>query len=341
MFLKRLAVTFSLLLTTPVVAEDFYKSKQINLIISAGAGGGFSTYAQVFAPYLSKYIPGNPNINLQNMTGAGGIRAMQYLYNIAPKDGSVIGLVHSTVPFAPLYGLKGATFNPQEMNWIGSINSTEAICVSWNNTGIKTWEDVLNKEYIVGTSGAGAQSETIPAMINKLFGTKIRVISGYVGGNDIFLAMERGEIQGRCGSIISTINSTRPDWFSSNRVSVPITITLRRSIYFPDIPAIYELAKDERTKQLLKLIIVPLQLDRPLLTTPGVPPERVAILRKAFHQAMNDTDFIADAIKFNLEINEISGEEIQNILKETYNTPPEIIKEAIEAMNLTGSTTEK
>jgi len=180
MFLKRLAVTFSLLLTTPVVAEDFYKSKQINLIISAGAGGGFSTYAQVFAPYLSKYIPGNPNINLQNMTGAGGIRAMQYLYNIAPKDGSVIGLVHSTVPFAPLYGLKGATFNPQEMNWIGSINSTEAICVSWNNTGIKTWEDVLNKEYIVGTSGAGAQSETIPAMINKLFGTKIRVISGYV-----------------------------------------------------------------------------------------------------------------------------------------------------------------
>lgn len=321
--------------------KDFYKNKQISLIISAGAGGGFSTYAQVFAPYLSKYIPGNPSITLQNMTGAGGIRAMQYLYNVAPRDGSVIGLVHSTVPFAPLYGLKGATFNPQEMNWIGSMNSTEAICVSWNTTGIKDWKDLLNKEYIVGSSGAGAQSETIPVMINNLFGTKIKVISGYVGGNDIFLAMERGEVHGRCGSIISAIKSTRPDWFTKNKINIPISITLNRSADFPDVPSIYELATDDRTKQLLKLIIVPLKLDRPLLTTPGVPLERLLILRKAFHLAMNDPDFISDANKLNLELGEVTGEEVQNILKETYNTPTNIVKEATEIMNLTGSQPEK
>jgi tripartite-type tricarboxylate transporter receptor subunit TctC len=322
-------------LSDPVA--DFYRGKQVSLVLSTGAGGGYASYAHAFAPFLSKHIPGNPNIVVQNMPGAGGIRAMQYFASIAPRDGSVLGLVHSSVPFAPLYGIKGATFDPRAMNWIGSINSSEAICVSWAASGVTQWKDLHDKTYIVGGTGAGSQMETMPAMINKLFGTKIKIISGYTCGNDVYLAMERGEVHGRCGGLVSSINSTRPDWFGSKKVVVPIAVALERNPLFPQTPAIYEFAKDDRTRQILKLILFPLQMDRPVLTPAGVPPERVAALRKAFHDAMNDPVFIADAQRLSLEIGEVSGEKLQAILAEAFSTPPEIVKAANDAMNLTGA----
>src|ERR1700674_1996980 len=151
---------------------DFYKGRQINWILSAGAGGGYSAYALAFAPHFSAHIPGNPHIIVQNMPGAGGIRAMLYLQNVAPKDGTTIGLVHSSVPFAPLYGIRGANFDPRQMQWIRSINAATGICVSWTAYGITKWADLFDKQYIVGGTGAGSQMETMPAMINKLFGTK-------------------------------------------------------------------------------------------------------------------------------------------------------------------------
>ena len=178
---------------------DFYKGKQINFISSAPQGGGIATYAGVFAPFFSAHIPGNPRMIVQSMPGAGGLRAMQYFDNVAPKDGTTLGLVHSSVSFAPLYGIKGATFDPRKFSWIGSVNSAPALCVAWHTTNIRSWKDLFEKPYLVGTSGAGSQMETLPAMLNKLFGTKIKVISGYKGGGDIFLAMERGELSGRCG----------------------------------------------------------------------------------------------------------------------------------------------
>src|ERR1700758_1707745 len=177
-FLKAAAVT-ALIGATAVPANadqiaDFYKGKQINWILSAGAGGGYAAYALAFAPHFSAHIPGNPRIVVQNMPGAGGIRAMLFLQSVAPKDGTTIGLVHSSVPFAPLYGIKGANFDPRQMNWIGSINAATGICVSWTSSGIVTWDDIRTKQYIVGGTGAGSQMETLPAMINKLFGTHIK-----------------------------------------------------------------------------------------------------------------------------------------------------------------------
>ena len=343
--MRALALTSGLLVgallpASPALCDpvaDFYRGRQVSLVLSTGAGGGYASYAHAFAPYLSKHIPGNPNIVVQNMPGAGGIRAMQYFASIAPRDGSVLGLVHSSVPFAPLYGIKGATFDPRAMNWLGSINASEAICVSWAASGVNEWKDLYDKTYIVGGTGAGSQMETMPAMINKLFGTKIKIISGYTGGNDVYLAMERGEVHGRCGGLVSSINSTRPEWFGKKKVVVPIAVALERNPLFPDTPAIYEFAKDDRTRQILKLILFPLQMDRPVLTPPGVPPERVAALRKAFHAAMSDPAFIADAEKLSLEIGEVGGERLQTILAEAFSTPPDIVKAANDAMNLTGS----
>src|SRR5580704_436382 len=203
---------------------DFYHGRPISLILSAGAGGGYASYAQAFAPYFAAHIPGNPAIIIQNMPGGGGIRAMLYLDSVASKDGRTLVLVHSSVPFAPIYGIKAASFDPRAMNWIGSIDASTGICVAWHESGIATWQDLLTKPFVVGGSGAGSQMETMPVMLDKLFGTRIKVISGYKGGNDIYLAMERGEIQGRCGGLISSIASTRPDWFEKKLVSVPIQI---------------------------------------------------------------------------------------------------------------------
>jgi tripartite-type tricarboxylate transporter receptor subunit TctC len=316
---------------------DFYKGKQINWILSAGAGGGYSSYAYAFAPFLSAHIPGQPHIVVQNMPGAGGIRAMIYLQNVAPKDGTTIGLVHSSVPFAPLYGIKGANFDPRQMNWIGSINAAFGICVSWTASGITTWNDLFDKQFIVGGSGAGSQMETMPAMLNRLFGTRIKIVSGYKGGNDVYLAMERGEVHGRCGGLVSSIKSTRPEWFPQRKVSVPIQIALERNPEFADVPALVEYAKDQQTKDILQLILAPLAMDRPILAPPGTPPAIVAALRQAFHQAMGDPAFIAEAKKQHIETEEVAGEKLAQIINSTFAFPPEIVRAANEAMNLTGT----
>ena len=315
---------------------DFYKDKQISWILSADAGGGYSTYAHAFAPFFSEHIPGKPKIIVQNMPGAGGIRAMNYLMSVAPKDGTTIGLVHSSVPYAPLYGLEGANFDPRKMNWIGSINTASGICVAWHSSGIKTWDDLMAKEYVVGTSGAGSQMETLPNMLKHLFGAKIKIISGYKGGNEVFLAMERGEVMGRCGGLIASISSTRPDWFPQKKVSVPIQFALERSAKFPDVPAIAEFAKDEKTKQILALIFSPQAMDRPVLAPPGTPQDKVNALRVAFKETMDDPRFQEEAKKQNLEIEYVSGEKVAKIVERAFSFPPEIIKQANDAQNTRG-----
>ncbi len=315
---------------------EFYKGKQIHWILSAGEGGGYSSYARAFAPYLSAHLPGKPTIVVQNMPGGGGIRAMNHLTSAAPRDGTTIGLVHSSVPFAPLYGIGGAKFDPREVNWIGSIATASSMCVAWHGSGIKSWKDLYDKEFIVGGTGAGSRMETLPKMVNDLFGTKIKIISGYKGGNEVFLAMERGEVHGRCGGLVSSINSTRPDWFPQKKVLVPMTIALDRNPLFPDAPAIVEFAKEERTKKILELVLTPQAMDRPILAPPGVPADRVAALRKAFHAAINDPGFIEEAKKQGLEVDEVSGEKVAALVKNAFAMPEDIIKAANQAMDMTG-----
>ncbi|MEA2990631.1 MAG: hypothetical protein QOG83_3342, partial [Alphaproteobacteria bacterium] len=329
------------LLATAAAADpiaDFYRGKTINLILSAGAGGGYASYGHAFAPYLAAHIPGHPRIVVQNMPGAGGIRAMIYFQTIAPKDGTTIGLVHSSVPLAPLYGAKGARFDPRDMNWLGSLNASPAICVLWHTTPIKTWKDVFEKEFSVGGTGAGSSMETIPAVLNRFFGTKIKIVSGYKGGNEIYLAMERGEVDGRCAGLVSSINSTRPDWFPQKKVVVPIVVDFQRNPLFPDAPAIVEFSNNALSLQVLKLQLAPQDMDRPFLAPPGTPPERVAALRKAFHAAVNDPGFRAEAARMGLEVSEIPGEKVASILGEVYALPPDVVNVAREAMNASGVT---
>ena len=317
-------------------AEDFFKGRQIIMILSTDAGGGYASYANVLIPYLSAHIPGRPRIIAQYMPGAGGIRAMNYLYSAAPKDGTRIGLVHAMSPYAPLFGVEAAKYDPRKMNWLGSMDNTSGMCVAWATSGIKTWQDMFDKEFLVGSSGAGSQMETLPLMVNKLFGTRIKVISGYKGGNEVFLAMERGEVHGRCGSMVASITSTRPDWFPQKKVTVPFQIALERDPDFPDVPALGEFAKDTHTKQVLELVVSHMHMDKPVLLPPGVPAERVAIMRKAFRDAVTDPGFIAEAKRQRVQMDIVAAERVHQILDAAYAMPADVVKAANEAVNITG-----
>src|SRR5215475_5934029 len=214
--------------------EPFYRGKTIRIVISTGVAGGYAEYARVISEHMGRHIPGQPHFIVQSMPGAGGLLAANYLYAQAPQDGTTMGIVHSSVPLAPLWGSKGVRFDTLKFNWLGSLDRVDGMCISWHESPIRTWGDMLSKEYTVGSSGAGSQMETYPAILNKLFGTKIKVIAGYKDGVAVYIAMERGELDGRCGGQLTVIKSTRPYWLTERKFRVPILIAQERSREFPD-----------------------------------------------------------------------------------------------------------
>jgi tripartite-type tricarboxylate transporter receptor subunit TctC len=312
--------------------DGFYKGKTVRLVLSTGVGGGYATYGRLLARFMGDYLPGKPNIVVESMPGAGGLRAGNFLYFQAPKDGTTIGIVHSTVPLAPLFGQKGAQFDATKITYLGSLDHSIGMCISWAASPIHTWDDVLHKEFLVGSSGAGSPMEVYPAILNKIFGTHMKVISGYEGGSDIYLAMERGEVQGRCGSMLTAIKVTRPTWIPEHKFVVPIVVAPKRHPDFPDSPTVMELTKDERTRQVFELIFATQEMDRPVLAPPGLPAERVKDLRDAFNGTMHDAGFVEEAAKEKLTIDYVSGEDLEATVKHAYALPPEAIAYAKESM---------
>jgi tripartite-type tricarboxylate transporter receptor subunit TctC len=312
--------------------EPFFKGKQIRIIISAGVAGGYAEYARLLATHMGNHIAGKPDFIVQSMPGAGGLLATNYLYGPAPQDGTTIALIHSSVPLAPLFGTQGARFDPLKFHWLGSMDRSDGPCTAWHTSPAKTWADLLDKQFIVGSSGVGSQMDIYPAVLNKLFGTKIKVIGGYKDGASIFHAMEREEIHGRCGPQLTAIKSLRPQWITEGKVVIPIMISEKRSAEFPTAPSIMEFAKDEPIRQQLRLLIVTQDLDRPVLAPPGVPPDRVKALRTAFDATMADPAFRADIDKLRLTLDWVRGEEVAKTLANAYAMPPEVVAAAKETM---------
>jgi len=313
-------------------SAPFYRGKTIRIVISTGVAGGYAEYARIIAEHMGRHIAGGPHFIVQSMPGAGGLLAANYLYTQAPQDGTTIGIVHSSVPLAPLWGNKGARFDTLKFNWLGSLDRVDGMCISWHASPIKTWADMLSKEYTVGSSGAGSQMETYPAILNKLFGTKIKVIAGYKDGVAVYIAMERGELDGRCGGQLTVIKATRPHWLTERLFRVPILIAEKRSPLFPDTPTVMEFVKDERTRQQLDLVMLTQSLDRPVMLPPGVPPERVKELRSAFDATMADPAFRADIERRSLHVDPVRGEEMAKAFERAFALPPEIIAGAREMM---------
>ncbi len=324
------------MLAGSVRAQDtvaFFKGRDINMQIGYSAGGGYDVYARTIARFMGKHIPGNPNIVPKNMPGAGSLRLANWLYTAAPKDGTEIGTIGRGIAFDPLLGTKTAQFDASRFNWLGSATNEVSVCVAWQNSGITRFDDLYTKQMTVGGTGGGADTDVFPQILNAVLGTKMKVISGYPGGNDVNLAMERGEVQGRCGWSWSSVLATHKDWLAQKKITVLVQLALSKHPDLPDVPLITDLAKTDEQRQILKLIFARQVMGRPYLAPPGVPGDRVAALRQAFMDTMHDPDFRAVADTAQLEINPVTGPEIENLLKEVYQTPPAIAGKAAQALN--------
>jgi len=312
---------------------DFYKGKNIDLYIGYSAGGGYDVYARSLARHMGRFIPGNPTIVPKNMPGAGSLVLANWLYNVAPKDGTAFGIIGRGTGFDPLLGSTKAHFDAAKFNWIGSMNDEVSVCVAWHTTGITKLEQVKQNELTVGGTGPAADTDQFPKVLNATIGTKFKIIAGYPGGNDIDLAMERGEVMGRCGWSWSSVTATHQNWIDEKRINVLVQLSLSRHPDLPNVPLIMDFAKSNEEKQIFKLVFARQPMGRPFLMPPGIPADRMVAVRKAFMDTMKDGEFLADAEKMKLEINPVSGDAVQEIVQQVYQTPKSIAAAVADMVN--------
>jgi tripartite-type tricarboxylate transporter receptor subunit TctC len=311
--------------------ENFYKGKTVDMFIGYSAGGGYDTYGRIVARHMGKHIPGNPNVLPRNLPGAGSLLLVNQLYNTLPKDGTAIGIFARAAAWEPLFGNKQAKFDPTKMNWLGSGNNEVSICAFWHTAGLTSTEQFLTTPLVVGGTGPGADTDNFPLTLNNVLHTKLKLITGYPGGNDVNIAIERGEVQGRCGWSWSSVKSTRPDWLRDKKIFIPVQFALSKHKDLPDVPLVLDLAKTEEQRNILEVIFSGQPMGRPFALGPNVPPERVKALRAAFDATFKDKEFLAEAEKAKLEIDPGSGEEVEAIVNRVDNMPPELLKAAWEA----------
>jgi tripartite-type tricarboxylate transporter receptor subunit TctC len=312
--------------------EPYFKGKTVRLIISVGVAGGFAEYARTLIVHMGRHIPGNPHMIMQSMPGAGGIVASNHMYVQAPADGTAIAMINATAPLVPMWGRKGARYDALKFNWIGALDRSDGTCALWHTAPAKTWEDLKTKEVTVGSIGAGSPMEIYALMLNKFFGTKIRIVGGYKAGSDIDLAMQRQEVDGRCGTHLKSIPALHPDWITGNKIIVPILISDHRNKSYPNAPAIMEFVKDDETRQKLELLMVTQKLDRPILAPPGTPPAVVKLLREGLAATVKDPAFLAELKKKHLTLQPTSGEEAVKIYRAAYASPPAVVNAVKEIM---------
>jgi len=305
---------------------EFYRGKTIALEIGSSVGGGYDTHGRLLARHMSKYIPGNPSIVSRNVEGAGGLRMANLFYNAAPRDGTVIGIMYRSIAFEPLFGNRSAHFDASKFAWIGSASNEVSVCVAWHTTGITSINDLLTRELLVGSTGPGADTHQFSRIINGVLGTKMIIINGYPGGNEIVLAMERGEVGGRCGWSWSSLKATRMRWVSDKKVAIFLQMALTKHAQLPNVPLILDLARTDEQREIVKLVFARQVVAWPYVAPPGVPEERIAALRTAFMETMKDKEFLAEADKAKLEINPVSGEEIEKLIGELYATAPTVVQ---------------
>jgi tripartite-type tricarboxylate transporter receptor subunit TctC len=307
---------------------DFYRGKQVAIMVGFSPGGSSSLYAQALARHMGRYLPGNPNFIMQHVPGAGGLVAANAVANTAPRDGSVFAITGRTVAIEPLIGNRNAKFDARAFNWIGTANVEYTTCTLWHTAKVKTLQDALRSEAIVGGSGADATEVVFPKAANKLVGTKFKVVLGYPGSTEILLAMERGEVEGFCGIGWTFLKLRKGDWLKEKKVNILYQMSLEKHPELPDVPAIIDYAKTPEDRKVFEFLFAPQEMGRPFFAPPGVPAERVRALRAAFAQTLKDPGFLADAEKMGVEVQHVGGDAIQALVERIYAAPPEVIERA-------------
>lgn len=303
--------------------EAFYRGKTIDLAIGLSPGGGYDLYARLLARFMGDHIPGKPRIAARNMPGAGSRVAINFMYNVAPKDGSVIATADQAMAVQQAVGEPGIAFDAARFGWIGTPVVDNNILVTWHTSGVRTIADATTRDVAIGATGYNTSSQ-YPFALNVIAGTRFKVIMGYPGANEINLAMENGEVQGRGSNTWVSYKGSKPDWLRDHKINILVQVGLKRAADLPDTPLLTDLAKNDLDRAALRLLSAPPTIGRPIFTTPGVPPERLEALRRAFDETMLDPAFLDEAKRGGLDIEPVSGRELEAITREILASPKEV-----------------
>ena len=310
--------------------EDFYKGKSIRLYIGYSAGGGYDLYARLLSRHLGRHIPGTPTIVPENMPGAGSLKVATYLSDIAPKDGTAIGVFSRGMPFYPL--LFTPQFDATKLGYLGSITSDTSVCITWHTSAIRTWTDLMTKPSIFGGEGKGSDPDLFATLLKETFHAPVRLVSGYPGTADMTLAMERGEIDGLCGISYSTMKSAHAEWVEQKKINFIVQVATMKDRNLPNTPLMLDLATDPRHHEIINLAVAPQAMARPVTAPPNLPKDRLQALRAAFDATMTDPEFLADAARSNLDVAPMTGEAISKMVNQLYGTPKDVVLETARAM---------
>ena len=305
--------------------EDVYRGKTISMVVSSSPGGGYDALSRTLARHMGKHIPGNPTVVVRNMPGAGGIVATSFINKIAPRDGLTIGGVQNNTPFEPLFGTKEADYDPTKMTWLGSPSVETGLLIVWHTSPIMTLADAQKMEMTAGASGANSTPSFYARLLNELLGTKIKVIAGFPGQNEAYLAMERGELDSYGVTFWSSLTSTKPNWLRDKKIRILVQYGPEKESDLPDVPFGPDLIKNEADRMLMEAAYAPLAAGRPFVAPPALPADRTAALRKAMMDTFKDPDFLAEAAKQQLQVDKPrTGEQIQAQIQRVYEMPASV-----------------
>jgi tripartite-type tricarboxylate transporter receptor subunit TctC len=323
-----LGLTFALATTARAndVAE-FYRNRSVTLFIGYSVGGGYDAYGRVLARHLGKHIPGHPSVVAQNMPGAGSLRCANFLYNVAPQDGTAIGHFSRGLAMEPLIGTSPTQFDARRFTWLGNGTDEVSIFVTWYASPVKTWHDALTIPFTVAGEGSGSDPDIFSAVLKNAFGARLRLVSGYPGSAEVALAIERGEVDGRVGWSWSSLKLLKPDWVAQRRINIIAQLTLQKSTELDHVPLVLDFADTDRKRQILRLVLSRQSMARPFAAPPGLAEDRKQALRDAFDATMRDSEFLAEARQRGLEVNPVRGADIDKLVDELYRTPPDIVAE--------------
>jgi tripartite-type tricarboxylate transporter receptor subunit TctC len=313
--------------------EQFYKGKQIELAIGYPPAGSNDIYARLLARHIGKHIPGNPTVVPQNRPGAGSFLTLGYVYNVAPKDGTVIGIGAPTAPLDEKLGTQGVRFKSAEFNWIGRIDSLINMVFLWHTSPVKTIEDAFKTEAKLSGTGVGSTVSIYPTVMNNVLGTKFKLIMGYKGSNDAQLAVERGEVEGHSTSW-TAVKVAHPDWRPDKKINVVVQFSVKRHPEMADVPTVVELARNDEQRQILRAVVNAAEIGTAFFTTPGAPPDRVEALRRAFDATMKDPEFLAEADRTKLTVGPLAGEDLQKLVAEVSGLTPELTEKVKAAYEM-------
>ncbi|MFN3890399.1 MAG: Bug family tripartite tricarboxylate transporter substrate binding protein [Beijerinckiaceae bacterium] len=317
-------------------AADFYKGKTVSIIVGSSAGGGFDLYARLIGRHMQRHLPGNPNIVVSNMPGAGSIRLAQHIYAVAPKDGTVIGAVFAGAIMDPLLGARTnkVEYDAAKFTYIGSANSEAYVCLARKDAKAQKFEDVLSTEVVLGASAAGGSTLDFPTLLRNVIGARFKVVNGYPGTNEISLAIESGEVQGACGYAWTTIQGRRRNWLTDNLVNILVQEVpeAHPEMTKMGIPVAQQFAKTEEQRRILDLVYAQLRFGRPYIASPGIPADRVAVLRSSFVETLNDAELRKEAAKLQIDIDVLEGGAMQKLVAELYQTPSDIVEKTRAAL---------